>query len=100
MYKRRTVRRRGSPEVVAMFRKEKMQPEGMETNVYFGCQRCGAIYRAVQIKAANGVLDAHTCELCSAEVVCDSPDFQIRNWTRVTPLQSFSVASPQASNTG
>ena len=81
-----------------MFRKEKMQPEGTETKVYFGCQLCGAVYRAVQIKAANGVLGAHTCELCSAEVVFDSPDFQIRNWTRVKPLQSFSESGPQASN--
>ena len=72
-----------------MFRKETMQPEGTETKVYFGCQSCGAVYRAVQIKAKNGVLGAHTCELCSSEVVFDSPDFQIRNWTRVTPLQSF-----------
>jgi len=71
------------PQVVAMFRKEKMQPEGTETKVYFGCQLCGAIYRAVQIKAANGVLSAHTCEHCSTEVVFDSPDFQIRDWTRV-----------------
>ena len=82
----------------AMFRKEKMQPESTETKVYFGCQFCGAVYRAVQIKAANPVLGAHACELCSAEVVCDSPDFQIRNWTRVRPLQSFSASAPQASN--
>lgn len=81
-----------------MFRKEKMQPETTGTKVYFGCQSCGAIYRAVQIKAANGVRGAHTCEHCSAEVVSDSPDFQIRNWTRVEPLQSFSASAPQASN--
>jgi len=63
--------------------KRKMHPEGMEAKVYFGCQLCGAVYGAVQIKAANGVLSAHACEICSTEVVCDSPDFQIRNWTRV-----------------
>jgi len=84
--------------VGAILRKEKMQPESTETKVYFGCQLCGAVYRAVQIKAANGVLGAHTCELCSAEVVFDSPDFQIRNWTRITPLQSFAASGPQASN--
>jgi hypothetical protein len=81
-----------------MFRKEKMQPESNETKVYFGCQLCGAIYRAVQIKAANGVPSAHTCEHCSTEVVFDSPDFQIRDWTRVRPLESFSALGPQASN--
>ena len=81
-----------------MFRKETTQPEDTETKVYFGCQLCGAIYRAVQIKAASGVRTAHTCELCSTEVVFDSPDFQIRNWTRVKPLQSFSASGPQASN--
>jgi hypothetical protein len=87
-----------SSQVVAAFRKEKMQPKDMETKVYFGCQSCGAIYGAVQIKAENGAQDTHTCELCSAEVVVDSPDFQIRNWTRVKPLQSFSASAPQASN--
>lgn len=66
-----------------------MQLEGTETKVYFGCQMCGAVYRAVQIKATNGVLGAHICEVCSSEVVSDSPEFQIRNWTRVTPLQSL-----------
>lgn len=81
-----------------MFRKEKMQPDATETKVYFGCQICGAIYRAVQIKAANCVLGTHICELCSTEVVSDSPDFQIRNWTRVRPLESFSASSLQASN--
>jgi hypothetical protein len=79
-------------------RKEKMQPVVTETRVYFGCQLCGAVYRAVQIKATSGILGAHICELCSTEVVADSPDFQIRNWTRVTPLQSFSASAPQASN--
>ena len=74
-----------------------MHPEGMEAKVYFGCQLCGAVYGAVQIKAANGVLSAHACEICSTEVVCDSPDFQIRNWTRVRPLQSFSALGRQAS---
>jgi hypothetical protein len=73
------------------FLEENMQPEATETKVYFGCLSCGAIYGAVQIKAGNGVQSAHICELCSAEVVSDSPDFQIRDWTRVKPLQSFSA---------